>query len=275
MKLEKINNVNVKPVVVPDGNESQKIKGYKILPFKYYNMFICSKKKSGKTSLINTIIRKTTDKSTTFWVFSSTYKLDDTWKAIIQFLEERGNKVNCFDTIMDGKVNLLDKIVEGLNEPEEVPDKKSKEPVNLNEIKRSYDIFGKERDEEGKPKKKYVPKKQSPKHLFIIDDLSNQLKYVDFLVKIHRHFHASVIMSSQYLNDLAPSSRLQIDCFCAFKSFSEEKLEVVHKSLDLSIPFEVLWGVYQQVTSENFQFLYINIRTEELRKNLNQKITFD
>jgi hypothetical protein len=275
MKEEKVNNVSVKPVVVPDGNEAEKIKGYNIIPFKYYNMFICSKKKSGKTSLINTIIRKTTDKRSNIWIFCSTYKLDDTWKAIIQFLEERGNNVNCFDTIMDGKVNLLDKIVEGLNEPEEVPEKKGKEPVNLNEIKRSYDIFGKERDAEGKPKKEYVPKKQSPKHLFIIDDLSSQLKYVDKLLKIHRHFKASVILSSQYLNDLSPSSRLQIDIFAAFRSFSEEKLEVVHKSLDLSIPFEVLWNVYQQVTSENYQFLYINIRTEELRKNLNVKLTFD
>jgi len=275
MKEEKVNNVSVKPVVVPDGNESEKIKGYNVIPFKYYNMFICSKKKSGKTSLINTIIRKTTDRRTNIWIFSSTYNLDDTWKAIIQFLKERGNTVNCFDTIMDGKVNLLDKIVEGLYESEEVPDKKSKEPINLNEIKRSYDIFGKERDSEGKPKKQYVPKKQSPTHLFIIDDLSSQLKYCDKILKIHRHFKASIILSSQYLNDLLPSSRLQIDIFAAFRSFSEEKLEVVHKSLDLSIPFEVLWSVYQQVTSENYQFLYINIRTEELRKNLNVKLTFD
>jgi len=275
MKEEKINNVSVRPVVVHDNNESEKIKGYKIAPFKYYNMFICSKKRSGKTSLINTIIRKTTDKRTNVWIFCSTYKLDDTWKAIIQFLEERGNNVNCFDSIVDGKVNLLDKIVQGLSEPEEVPEKNKKEPVNLNEIKRSYDLFGKETDAEGKPKKEYVPKKKAAKHLFIFDDISSQLKYIDTYLKKHRHFEASTIISSQYLNDLSPSSRLQIDIFIAFRSFSQEKLEVVHKSLDLSIPFQTLWEIYQHVTSENFQFLYINIRTEELRKNLNMRLTFD
>lgn len=276
MKEEKVNNIAVKPVVVPDTNEAEKIKGYKIAPFKYYNMFICSKKRSGKTSLINTIIRKTTDKRTNVWIFCSTYKLDDTWKAIIQFLEERGNNVNCFDTIMDGKVNLLDKIVQGLSEPEELPEKKDKKaPVNLNEIKRSYDILGKEQDEEGKSKKEYVPKKKAPKHIFIFDDISSQLKYIDTYLKKHRHFQASTIISSQYLNDVTPSSRLQIDLFIAFRSFSQEKLEVIHKSLDLSIPFETLWQIYQHVTSEPFQFLYINIRTEELRKNLNTKLTFD
>jgi hypothetical protein len=275
MKEEKINNIAVKPVVVPDTNEAEKIKGYKIAPFKYYNMFICSKKRSGKTSLINTIIRKTTDKTTNIWIFCATYKLDDTWKSIIQFLEERGNNVNCFDTIMDGKTNLLDKIVQGLSEVEEVPEKGKKEPVNLNEIKRSYDIFGKERDEDGKEKKIYQPKRKSPKHLFIFDDISSQLKYIDSYVKKHRHFQASTIISSQYLNDLSPSSRLQIDIFIAFRSFSEEKLQDVHKSLDLSLPFPTLWQIYQHVTSENFQFLYINIRTEELRKNLSVRLTFD
>ena len=275
MKEEKINTISVKPVVVPDTNEAETIKGYKIAPFKYYNMFICSKKRSGKTSLINTIIRKTTDKRTNVWVFCSTYKLDDTWKAIIQFLQDRGNNVNCFDTIIDGKVNLLDKIVQGLSEPEEVPEKCKKEPVNLNEIKRSYDIFGKDRDEEGKPKKEYQPKKKSPKHLFIFDDISSQLKYIDTYVKKHRHFQASTIISSQYLCDLQPSTRLQIDIFIAFKSFSQDKLEDIHKSLDLSIPFETFWQIYQHVTCEPFQFLYLNVRTEELRKNLNTRLTFD
>ena len=58
MKEEKVNNVSVKPVVVPDNNEAEKIKGWKIAPFKYFNMFLVAKKKSGKTSLINTIIKK-------------------------------------------------------------------------------------------------------------------------------------------------------------------------------------------------------------------------
>lgn len=276
MKEEKINNISVKPVVVHDNNESEKIKGYKILPFPFYNLFVCSKKKSGKTSLINTIVKKTSDKRTIFWIFCSTYKIDDSWKAIINFLEERGNKVNAFDSIFDGKVNLLNKILDQMGEPEEIEEKKDKkEPVNLNEIKRSYDIFGKERDEEGKPKKEYVPKKKAPKHIFIFDDLSPELKHIDRLLKVHRHFKASVIISSQYIHDLSISSRLQIDVFVTFRGFSEEKMEMVHKSLDLSIPFETLWTIYKQVTEEPYNFLYINIRSEEMRKNLNTKITFD
>jgi hypothetical protein len=276
MKEEKLNNVSVKPVVVHDNNESEKIKGYKILPFAFYNLFICSKKKSGKTSLINTIVKKTSDKRTNFWIFCSTHKIDDSWKAIINFLQERGNNVNAFDSIFDGKVNLLNKILDEMGEPEPVPEKKDKKaPVNLNELKRSYDLFGKDLDSEGKEKKEYVPKKKAPKHIFIFDDLSPELKNIDRLLKVHRHFQASVIISSQYIHDLSISSRLQIDVFCTFRGFSEEKMELVHKSLDLSIPFEILWQIYKHVTEEPYNFLYINIRTEELRRNLNTKITYE
>jgi hypothetical protein len=276
MKEEKLNNVSVKPVVVHDNNESEKIKGYKILPFPFYNLFICSKKKSGKTSLINTIVKKTSDKRTNFWIFCSTHKIDESWKAIINFLQERGNNVNAFDSIFDGKVNLLNKILDEMGEPEPVPEKKDKKaPVNLNEFKRSYDLFGKDLDSEGKEKKEYVPKKKAPKHIFIFDDLSPELKYIDRLLKVHRHFQASVIISSQYIHDLSISSRLQIDVFCTFRGFSEEKMELVHKSLDLSIPFETLWQIYKHVTEEPYNFLYINIRTEELRRNLNTKITYE
>jgi hypothetical protein len=45
--------------------------------------------------------------------------------------------------------------------------------------------------------------------------------------------------------------------------------------LDLSIPFETLWQIYKHVTEEPYNFLYINIRTEELRRNLNTKITYE
>jgi hypothetical protein len=105
--------------------------------------------------------------------------------------------------------------------------------------------------------------------------LSPELKHIDRLLKVHRHFQASVIISSQYIHDLSISSRLQIDVFCTFRGFSEEKMEMVHKSLDLSIPFETLWQIYKQVTEEPYNFLYINIRTEELRRNLNTKLSFE
>jgi hypothetical protein len=276
MKLEKINNVSVRPVIVQDNNEAEKIKAYKIMPFAFFNLFICSKKKSGKTSLISTIIKKVTDKRSTIWLFCSTAKIDKTWLAIIDYLESKGNKVNIFDSIFDGKINLLNKILDEMGEPEVVEEKKDKKaPINLNEIKRSYDILGKEQDEEGKTKKEYVPKKRAPKHLFIFDDLSPELKYVDRLVKVHRHFQASVIISSQYIHDLSISSRLQIDVFCTFRGFSEEKFEMIHKSLDLSIPFETLWNIYKYATEDPYNFLYLNVRTEEMRKNLNHKITFD
>jgi hypothetical protein len=113
--------------------------------------------------------------------------------------------------------------------------------------------------------------------MFIFDDISSQLKNpaVARLLKQHRHSGSSVIISSQYLHDIRPESTLQIDYFFAFRSFSIEKLEYIHKVLDLSIEFEKFWDMYKYATEQMYNFLYMNVRTEEFRQNFSKKIEFD
>jgi len=66
IKETKLNNVVVKPIVDCNPPDITKIKGYKLIPSNYWILFLCSKKKSGKTSLINEICKKCTDKRTVF-----------------------------------------------------------------------------------------------------------------------------------------------------------------------------------------------------------------
>ena len=59
-------------------------------------------------------------------------------------LEERGNQVNTFDTIQEGKENILDSIVDGLSE--ETPEKPTTDDKQIGEgsvIKKpNFNIFG-------------------------------------------------------------------------------------------------------------------------------------
>jgi hypothetical protein len=266
LKEQTLNKVKVKPLIVNNQDVSM-IKGNDLFPSTYYNLFICSKKKSGKTSLINTILQKCTDKRTMFFIFCSTVHVDASWKAIVEYLKNRGNTVNTYTEIMDGKVNILNEIVNELSLVEDVSVVEDK-----NEIPTGKILF-----EEPKKKKEYKPKKMSPEVVFIFDDASEMVKNasVATLLKKNRHLKSNVIISSQYLHDLSPSSIKQLDYFICFKSFSNEKLEVIHKHLDLSIDLDKLYSLYSFCTSKPYSFLYINVRTEEYRCNFNKKIEFD
>lgn len=269
MKELKINNINVVPVQAGVGNFTEKNnRAFKIFPESpFFSTFICSKKKSGKSSLINTIIQKATDKHTTFWIFCSTYKIDPTWKAIKSYLENRGNIVNFFDGILDGKTNNLQVILKSIQEdPESDTD-------NSHPLKKFIELYDEETDS-SKPRKST---KIACENMFIFDDIGSSLrnKEVANLLKVHRHSRSSVIISSQYLNDLQPQSILQLDVFIAFAGLSQEKMESIHKQLDLSIDFDLLWKLYKHCTDEKYSFMYLAIRSEEIRCKFNKLIKYD
>ena len=272
IKLNTINNVTVKPVQQGIGKwDKSNVKGYEITPNgPYWNMFLCARKKSGKSSLINTITQKCIDKRTIVWIFCSTYEIDPTWKEIIKNLNERGICVNTFDSIFDGKINQLDVILNEINKgEEEVEEEKGiKKKMLIN-----CDI-----PESEKKKKEYKPKKTACENLFIFDDMpAVQLRNpsVAKLLKVHRHSKSSVILSSQYLLDLQPQSILQLDYFIAFRSLSQDKMQQVHRLLDLSIDFDKFWDIYKQCTEEPWSFMYLSVRDEVFRCRLNKQIDYE
>jgi hypothetical protein len=269
IKLNTINNVTVKPVQQGIGKwDKSNVKGWEITPHSpYWTMFLCARKKSGKSSLINTITQKCIDKRTVVWVFCSTYEIDPTWKEIIKNLEERNICVNTFDSIFEGKTNQLDLILNEINKGEEEVEAEPKKKMLINcEVP------------EEKKKKEYKPKKISCENLFIFDDMpAVQLRNPSLakLLKVHRHSKSSVILSSQYLNDLQPQSILQLDYFIAFKSLSQDKMEQIHKLLDLSIEFEKFWEIYKRCTEEPYSFMYLSVRDEVFRCKFNKQIEYE
>ena len=110
-----------------------------------------------------------------------------------------------------------------------------------------------------------------PKYIFIFDDLSNELRdpYVAHLLKTNRHYLSKVIASSQYVQDMMPSSRKQQDYWMLFAGHSEDKLAVIFKDADTRVTFNQFVQMYKQVTSEPFQFLMIDVVNDVYRRGFN------
>jgi hypothetical protein len=241
----------------------------------YNNVFICARKFSGKTNLIFNIIKTTCDKNTTVIVFSSTHFNDSTWGDIKHLLEIKKIPNFFFDQIKVDGIDQLQGVVESIKSEDRPPEeteesesqKKSREELELaKDVERILGI-GKDDEEIERPPR--PPKKVTPRFLFVFDDLSTELKSksIDSLLKQNRHYKARVIISSQWLNDLTPSSRRQIQTYILFGGHSIQKMEELYANADLSITFEELMEYYTDATKERYNFLYIDSDRNELRKN--------
>lgn len=269
IKEKTINNISIKPLVNADALDESKVKGGRMFSDPYNVTYLCARRKSGKTSVLAEILKKTSDKKTTFWLFVPTSRVDESWKTIIQLLEDRGNTVNVFDSIMEGKTNLLDEIVADLSVGDEP--KKKEEPVKA-PVKIMFDI-----PESEKKKYEYKPKKLAPLHIFVFDDISQELKNPALLalLKKSRHLKAAVYVSSQYLLDLNPAALKQLSYFLCFRSMTRDKLEHIHKMLDLSIDIEKFYEIYDYATKEDYCFLYIDMKNQTFRKNFSKGLNYE
>ena len=294
MKTSKINNVRIKPIITSE-QPIDKIGAYRLFPEIYCNTAIIAKKKSGKTSVLYNCLEKCANKNTHVWLFSSTIHRDSTYKAILEMLERKKCQVSTFTHFLEEGGNILEEIINELKSA----NGDSGEPIE-NEVVEGggvYDRlqttqkckvkFGGEKSEEDLAKeeeRKYIKEEKKkkkktlyPEHIFCFDDLGSDMrnKALSQLLKTNRHFKSKVFMLGHTLTDLEPSARKQLDYALIFKSFSEDKLKDLYRDLDLSLDFENFIKAYHYATTQPYCFLYISTKTDELRKNFNEKITFD
>jgi len=264
-----LNNIVVKPLVNADNVDITKIKGGKLFSELYNVTYLCARRKSGKTSVLAEILKRTSSKKTTIWIFCPTYRIDPSWIQIVEMLESKGCTVNCFDSMVEGKTNLLDEIVTDLSQVDE-PKKDDQQKV-IQPIKMLFDI------PEEKKKKEYKPKKLAPEHIFVMDDISNELKNPALLslCKKSRHLKAAVYISSQYMNDLLPQTLKQLSYFICFRSMTREKLEHIYKMLDLSVDEEKFIHIYDYATRDAYCFLYVDMKNQTYRKNFNKVLDLE
>ena len=126
--------------------------------------------------------------------------------------------------------------------------------------------FETEEDEESKPPAK--PKKLAAEYVLVFDDLGSDARHkcITQLCKVLRHYKMRTFFLQQNLYDLDAPCRKQLDYLLLFRNFNEEKLKNIYESVDLSIPFEEFQDIYDFATTENFHFLYIDVRNEQFRE---------
>ena len=271
MLRKKINTITIKPVVHLALKEEE-ILGYNYFPTLYSNIYICSKRKSGKTTLIYNILKHCTSKRTNVVFFCSTIHRDDTYKKILEMLEKKKVNTVCYDHFIDGKENILHTILEELNkELEAVEEAKIKKEEEKDNPKPKMELFPK--DEETTERKPRKEKKLAPEYVFIFDDLGSDLRHqsITQLCKVSRPYKAKQIFSSQYIHDLSTSAIKNLDYALIFKSFNKEKLLTLYEALDLSVEFDTFEKLYHDATADKFNFLYVDARDNTYRKKFNEQ----
>ena len=118
-EAKKINNVQVKKVQLHEVEDSRPVKGSALFDEIYANIFLCAKKKSGKTSTIYKIVKECMGKKTKVIAFVSTLHKDKTWKAIRKYVEGKGNEFIGHTSLKEDGEDLLDKLVEELKDEAE------------------------------------------------------------------------------------------------------------------------------------------------------------
>ena len=162
MNTEIINKVKIKPIVNNITEEITDVKGKELFQNNLCNIFICARKRSGKSSLIGNILKKMADKRTTIIIFSSTANIDPCWINIKDMLEKKNIPVISYTHFIDDETgqNLLNDFLKDLETEEK--EEEEIEDVNPNIMTGDGTFLrfqGEGEQNKSKPKKPYVPKK--------------------------------------------------------------------------------------------------------------------
>lgn len=114
--LKKINNIVVKPLPNTAPKDNRPIMGSDLVPEIYSNVFLCAKKKSGKSICIQQILKGCCGPNSTVVSFCPTIAKDPAWVAIRKWAKRKNIKFEGFTDIKEGKTDILDMFVRKLEE---------------------------------------------------------------------------------------------------------------------------------------------------------------
>ena len=263
---KKVNNVKIRLVPDEKAEYTRPIKGYDVCQHLYGNIFLCAKKNSGKTTVIWNFIDRCAGRDTVIIAFVSTLNNDPNWRAMQKKCEEKGLPVIGYTSLKEDGVDQLDALIKSLQDKAGDEKAEAAPPTPTTALPH----MGLPGTETKETKKKRTPYR-APDYIIILDDLADELrnKSVATLLKKNRHFKCKVIVSSQWLNDLAPESLRQMSVVCMFRGFSLDKLEEFHAKANLGLPLDNFVALYQDATKEKFSFLYIDMDHGKYRKKFN------
>lgn len=289
ISVRKVNNIKVKPIKPIKPKDTRPFKGRDLFEDPYANVFICARKKSGKTSVTGTIMKKCIGKNTRVIIFCTTVDIDDSWVALQAWCEERDIPIETHTSIKEDNIDLVDLFIKRMElKHKRLKDREDREngkvkddndrgdpsaPIsslfgqstvcrddsfdidNPDDYDNPDDLFLDEepdddsKDNEPKRKSKYL----TPDFIFIFDDMSkyNRASSVDALLKKNRHFKMLTIVSSQYVKDLRPEALQQINVFILFKSQPVEGLQLICDISQITVDFPSLLRLYDFATKDD------------------------
>ena len=265
LKIKKINKEIVKAIPKLQV-DSKKIRGYSMFPEIYSNIFLLARKKSGKTVLLYNILKKCIGKKTRVIIFSGTAYKDHNMIHIRKYLKKKKIEHEVHQSIMNGKTNILKKIIDDLQIQSEIDDQSS--DSEQEEKAQSYINIGEEYEE--KVVKERKEKLLSPEVVFVFDDQGKGLRNqtLSTLITRNRHFLCKTIICSQYLHQLQPESIANLDYVVMFGQTPVEKLVRLHELLEVPVTYDHFYNMYMQATEKKYNFLWMS-SDGEFRKNFN------
>lgn len=277
MQIKKVNEYDIKPVKI-DMVPAENIAGDNRFHWGllYTAAFYISRKAGGKTNLLYNELKHSINKKTNLIFIVPTFKLDAVWQEIEKMMIKRGINYIVYDDIIDGKVNVIDQIIETLQNDNNEEESEEEAPP----IKRYCN--GRLLNEPEKPKKKheYKPTYAAPEHWIVIDDCSHNSRShsIDRLLKIHRHLKARVTILSQASKDITPSSFKQLNRVILFKGLLNdiECLERIYDHLNLTCSFDEFYEMYKQaIKFKPYSFFFIDVRKNEYYINYTHKFLIE
>ena len=280
--------------------DPDRVLGKEMFPELYSNIYIAGRKKSGKTQLVYNILKKCANKATKVLIFSATVNKDATYKEILKMLDSKGIEHTEHEHFIDEDgVDLLSLFIEKAKEEhgeepeEEIPKPTSRKYVPLEEARILFGnelpkamiakMMAEDKKEQEELEKRQAKKKKgkgkgkgklSPEYILVFDDLGEDLrkKAVSQLLIKNRHYKCKTICLSQWITYLPPTAIRQLDYVLLFGGFNGEKLEDLHRKLDLSDSLEHFEKVYKNATAEKYRFLYISITDNSYRNGFNERL---
>lgn len=103
MQTKTINDIKIEAVKVPK-QKKKDILGYDMFPVQYSNIFITSRKNSGKSNLVYRIVENCTNRYTKVLIFAATVNKDPVYKKLVSKLNKRHIDVmTSTDFVVDGQ----------------------------------------------------------------------------------------------------------------------------------------------------------------------------
>ena len=89
IRVKTINNEVVKPMQTPDDLDKRKPRGDNLIPAPYANIYLCAKKRTGKSSVVAKMVMAFAGPETAVHIFCSTVFIDPTYIALEKWLDSK------------------------------------------------------------------------------------------------------------------------------------------------------------------------------------------